>query len=413
MTGGLWVGSPVSLNYHPIPKNICEDLPTLTSSTCPVSLPIIWFWKFMVVVILDGMRLTMLRLRGGLDVGPLGYFYRTNFSLGSRRWHPPGSVSVTWWEAPAQWPCSWTILSKCFDTFSIYTYNWCTCIRICVFFSKKKYRGIWCLLCLLKTCWSNLLRWSSCPSQARDRPGRHVSHHESWLQSAQSATPCTACTACTRCFLIQLFSRNMKTFRIIRLTRLLKTIQFVKIFRFVMALRMLVTSIMSTLKAMDSAWIQGPGHSVFLFGGDAFLFRFSCLAQALFWALVLLILVVYVFGVPGVRQRFVLHAACYLKSVTSRQRFGLGPFLSSPQVLFAQAVNDPDVNLPDALTLKVLFWFLSYKTNGFGFFGHISRWYTKSILSDTWHLYVSGEILSNFQGTRGSCSASLFRKFGR
>eukprot|EP00434_Breviolum_minutum_P033997 symbB.v1.2.030087.t1/scaffold3353.1/size58589/7 len=59
---------------------------------------------------------------------------------------------------------------------------------------------------------------------------------------------------------------NMKTFRIIRLTRLLKTIQFVKIFRFVMALRMLVTSIMSTLKA-------------------------------LFWALVLLILVVYVFGV--------------------------------------------------------------------------------------------------------------------
>ena len=47
--------------------------------------------------------------------------------------------------------------------------------------------------------------------------------------------------------------RNMKTFRIIRLTRLLKTVQFVKIFRFVMALRMLVTSIMSTLKAGLSA----------------------------------------------------------------------------------------------------------------------------------------------------------------
>mmetsp|Transcript_27529 Transcript_27529/g.64164 ORF Transcript_27529/g.64164 Transcript_27529/m.64164 type:complete len:587 (+) Transcript_27529:42-1802(+) len=59
---------------------------------------------------------------------------------------------------------------------------------------------------------------------------------------------------------------NMKSFRIIRLTRLLKTAQFVRIFRFVMALRMLVTSIISTLKA-------------------------------LLWALVLLGLIVYVFAV--------------------------------------------------------------------------------------------------------------------
>lgn len=59
---------------------------------------------------------------------------------------------------------------------------------------------------------------------------------------------------------------NVKSFRIIRLTRLLKTAQFIRIFRFVMALRMLVTSIISTLKA-------------------------------LVWALVLLGLIVYVFAV--------------------------------------------------------------------------------------------------------------------
>eukprot|EP00913_Durusdinium_trenchii_P011867 g11146.t1 len=59
---------------------------------------------------------------------------------------------------------------------------------------------------------------------------------------------------------------NVKSFRVIRLTRLLKTAQFIRIFRFVMALRMLVTSIISTLKA-------------------------------LLWALVLLMLIVYVFAV--------------------------------------------------------------------------------------------------------------------
>lgn len=59
---------------------------------------------------------------------------------------------------------------------------------------------------------------------------------------------------------------GLKVFRIIRLTRLVKTIRLVRIFRFVVALRTLVTSILHTLKA-------------------------------LFWALTLLGLIVYVFAV--------------------------------------------------------------------------------------------------------------------
>ncbi|CAJ1454346.1 unnamed protein product [Effrenium voratum] len=59
---------------------------------------------------------------------------------------------------------------------------------------------------------------------------------------------------------------GLKSFRIIRLTRLLRTAQFVRIFRFVMALRTLVTSIIHTSKA-------------------------------LVWALVLLLLIEYVFAV--------------------------------------------------------------------------------------------------------------------
>ena len=62
------------------------------------------------------------------------------------------------------------------------------------------------------------------------------------------------------------FSRTVKAFRIIRITRVLKTVQVVRVFRFVMALRTLVTSIFHTLKA-------------------------------LFWALILLFLIVYVFSV--------------------------------------------------------------------------------------------------------------------
>eukprot|EP00439_Symbiodinium_sp_Y106_P001418 s5220_g1.t1 len=59
---------------------------------------------------------------------------------------------------------------------------------------------------------------------------------------------------------------GLRAFRIIRITRIVKAVRLMRIFRFVMALRMLVASIVNTLKS-------------------------------LFWALVLLILIVYVFGV--------------------------------------------------------------------------------------------------------------------
>ncbi|CAK9006494.1 Probable voltage-dependent N-type calcium channel subunit alpha-1B (DOE-4) (Voltage-gated calcium channel subunit alpha Cav2.2) [Durusdinium trenchii] len=59
---------------------------------------------------------------------------------------------------------------------------------------------------------------------------------------------------------------SLKAFRIIRLTRILKTAQLVRIFRFVMALRTLVQSVLHTLKA-------------------------------LIWAMMLLLLIVYVFAV--------------------------------------------------------------------------------------------------------------------
>ncbi|CAE7227049.1 CAC [Symbiodinium natans] len=59
---------------------------------------------------------------------------------------------------------------------------------------------------------------------------------------------------------------GLRAFRIIRITRIVKAVRLMRIFRFVMALRMLVSSIVNTLKS-------------------------------LFWALVLLALIVYVFGV--------------------------------------------------------------------------------------------------------------------
>ncbi|CAE7259023.1 Scn9a [Symbiodinium natans] len=59
---------------------------------------------------------------------------------------------------------------------------------------------------------------------------------------------------------------TLKAMRIVRLTRVLKTAHFLRIFRFIMALRMLVQSILHTMKA-------------------------------LFWALLLLGLIVYVFGI--------------------------------------------------------------------------------------------------------------------
>lgn len=59
---------------------------------------------------------------------------------------------------------------------------------------------------------------------------------------------------------------GFKAFRLIRITRLLKTLRMVRIFRFIMALRTLVTSIVFTLRS-------------------------------LFWALTLLVLIVYVFSI--------------------------------------------------------------------------------------------------------------------
>ena len=59
---------------------------------------------------------------------------------------------------------------------------------------------------------------------------------------------------------------TLKAMRIVRLTRVLKTAHFLRIFRFIMALRMLVQSILHTVKA-------------------------------LFWAALLLVLIVYLFAI--------------------------------------------------------------------------------------------------------------------
>ena len=59
---------------------------------------------------------------------------------------------------------------------------------------------------------------------------------------------------------------SLKAFRIIRITRVVKTVRIIRLFRFVLALRTLITSIASTLKS-------------------------------LFWASVLLTLIIYVFAV--------------------------------------------------------------------------------------------------------------------
>ena len=59
---------------------------------------------------------------------------------------------------------------------------------------------------------------------------------------------------------------GLRAFRIIRVTRIAKTVRLLHIFRFILALRMLVTSIINTLKS-------------------------------LLWALILLMLIIYVFAV--------------------------------------------------------------------------------------------------------------------
>lgn len=65
---------------------------------------------------------------------------------------------------------------------------------------------------------------------------------------------------------VQVNLQGFKAFRIIRVTRILKTLRLVRVFRFIMALRTLVTSIVYTLKS-------------------------------LFWAMALLMLIIFVFSV--------------------------------------------------------------------------------------------------------------------
>ena len=72
---------------------------------------------------------------------------------------------------------------------------------------------------------------------------------------------------------------SLKAFRIIRMSRIAKTVRLIHMFRFVLALRMLIASILSTLKSLVSAsqfgrWRKRPGpsaigafsHPTFLFG---------------------------------------------------------------------------------------------------------------------------------------------------
>ena len=69
---------------------------------------------------------------------------------------------------------------------------------------------------------------------------------------------------------------GLKSFRIVRLSRILRTAQFVSIFRFVIALRVLITSILHTLKA-------------------------------LVWAMTLLVLIVYAVALPSSECRVQTH----------------------------------------------------------------------------------------------------------
>eukprot|EP00434_Breviolum_minutum_P021627 symbB.v1.2.019088.t1/scaffold1547.1/size112433/9 len=90
---------------------------------------------------------------------------------------------------------------------------------------------------------------------------------------------------------------SLKAFRIIRMTRLLKTVRLMRIFRFVLALRMLITSILHTLKS-------------------------------LFWALVLLLLIVYVFAVLFV-QAVHEYRSDFLSSLTVEENDALERYFDS------------------------------------------------------------------------------------
>ena len=87
---------------------------------------------------------------------------------------------------------------------------------------------------------------------------------------------------------------SLKAFRIIRLTRILKTVRVIRLFRFVLALRTLITSIFSTLKS-------------------------------LFWALMLLTLIVYVFAIlfaQAINDHLSTPDAAPLDEVATERYFG-------------------------------------------------------------------------------------------
>ncbi|CAE7807874.1 Cacna1h [Symbiodinium sp. CCMP2592] len=102
--------------------------------------------------------------------------------------------------------------------------------------------------------------------------------------------------------------QSVKSFRIIRLTRLVRTMQFIRVFQFVMALRMLVDSIISTLRS-------------------------------LFWALMLLTLVVYVFAV------------LFATAVNDYKREGT-ELLLSDQDNYGEAADGTLVQCPSPLSSK-------------------------------------------------------------
>ncbi|CAJ1330511.1 unnamed protein product [Effrenium voratum] len=130
---------------------------------------------------------------------------------------------------------------------------------------------------------------------------------------------------------------NLKAFRVIRITRVVKAVRLMRIFRFVIALRTLITSIMHTL-------------------------------VSLFWALALLILIVYVFAVLFVQAVHDHLSDPDLPSLSEReleasQRYfgSLADTMLSLFMCIAGGVNWVDVQEPlKGISTMWVFFFLFY-----------------------------------------------------
>eukprot|EP00435_Cladocopium_sp_Y103_P005192 s4394_g1.t1 len=72
-----------------------------------------------------------------------------------------------------------------------------------------------------------------------------------------------------------------EAFRVIRITRIVKAVRLMRIFRFVMALRTLETKTMGPVKGLEWMLITSIMHTL----------------KSLFWAMVLLVLIIYAFAV--------------------------------------------------------------------------------------------------------------------